>query len=393
MSLARFGLGVVAPLVIAAAIAAAASDDFPAPTDAERLDYIRRARVWEPSDVRSKDLYAGPKGRLPFKPGDEVTCEFVPKQMTGFSEKFSCKLKNGTVVKVKYIGESQYKEVYGEVLGTRLLWALGFYADRMIPVQVVCNGCPEHPWEYVAHNARVPADGKTITELPHDAFPGTYRFEQAAIEDPLDAESIEQEDRQGWDWELLDEVDPKLGGATRAETDALKLIMAFTQNADNKAGQNDLACPRSAIVKNKQGKVTCRRPILYVDDVGSVFGEGGFTTGGSGRIDYEGWRSRDVWRDSKTCQARLPSIGGVFRKTTLTDPVIGEAGRALLAKQLGRLSDKQIADLFRVAQVENLKLEVREGAQGKRPVTIDDWVVLFKQKRAEITEHPGCPTP
>ena len=191
MLLALLRFGVVAPVLLASTVATAASEGFPAPTDAERLDYIRRARVWEPTNVRSKDLYAGPKGKLPFKPGDEVNCEFVPKQMTGYSEKFSCKLKNGTVVKVKYIGESQYKEVYGEVLGTRLFWALGFYADRMIPVEVVCHGCPEHPWEYVAHTTRVQSDGKTITELPRDAFAGTYRFEQAALEEPLDAESIE----------------------------------------------------------------------------------------------------------------------------------------------------------------------------------------------------------
>ena len=36
-------------------------------------------------------------------------------------------------------------EVYAEVAATRLLWALGFGADRVYPVTVVCKGCPEFP--------------------------------------------------------------------------------------------------------------------------------------------------------------------------------------------------------------------------------------------------------
>jgi hypothetical protein len=379
--------------VLAASGRALAADDFPKPTPEQRLDYIHRARVWEKTDVASKDIYAGPRGKLPFKPGDEVKCQFVLKQMTGWSEKFSCRLKDGNVIKVKYNGPSQYKETFGEVLGTRLLWALGFYADRMIPVEVVCEGCPEHPWDYVNYKKKVSGEGNTIEELPHDAMVGTYRFAQAAIEDPIDAATIEEEDKQGWDWKVLDEIDPKRGGATRAEVDALKLVNAFLQNADNKAAQNTLACPHNAISKDKSGATTCKRPILFVDDVGSVFGEGGFTTGGSGRIDFEGWKSREVWKDAKECRARLSAIGGPFRKSTLNDPVIGEKGRQLLAAQMSRLSDKQIADLFRVARVESLGLERNAGAAGDQPVTISDWVELFKAKRKEITEHPGCPTP
>jgi hypothetical protein len=377
----------------ALALGVRADDKLPKPTDAERLDDVRRARVFEPTDVASKDLLNGPPGRLPIHLDDEVSCTFVPKQMNGWTEKFSCRLDDGKVVKVKYNGPSAYKEVFGEVLGTRLFWALGFYADRMIPVHLTCRDCPEHPWEYVNRRKRVPRDEKgEIEELPRDALTGTYRFDLAVIEDPVDAEVIEQKGQQGWDWKLLDLVDPSQG-ATRAEIDALKLLNAFVQNADNKAAQNTLACPREAIAKDETGAVLCRRPILYVDDLGSVFGAGGFTTGGSGRIDYEGWKSRPVWRDAKTCRARLTSVGGDFRHTTLKDPVIGEAGRQLLAKQLAALSDAQIADLFRAARVDRLGLTLRDGASGERAVTVEDWVVLFKAKRREITEHAACPNP
>ena len=168
------------------------------------------------------------------------------------------------------------------------------------------------------------------------------------------------------------------------------LLCAFVQNADNKARQNTLACPRAALEVDAEGGVTCRAPIMYVDDLGSVFGKGGFTTGNEGRVDFKGWKARDVWRDKESCKARLASVGGIFRTSTLNDPVIGEAGRVLLSEQLEKLSDAQIADLFRAARVERLHQMIDDGAHGEREVTIDDWVELFKQKRSEITEHPGC---
>ena len=63
----------------------------------------------------------------------------------------------------------------------------------------------------------------------------------------------------------------------------------------------------------------------------------------------------------------------------MKDPIIGEEGRALLAKQLERLSDRQIADLFRAARIDRLG-----------QATVEDWVRLFKLKRDEISEHTGC---
>ncbi len=232
--------------------------------------------------------------------------------------------------------------------------------------------------------------GREDRVVPPDARLGTYRFELAAVEEAIDSETIEEKDKQGWDWKLLDQVDEKLGGATKAEIDALKLLNAFVQNADNKATQNTLACPRAALEVGDDGGWTCRRPIMYVDDLGSVFGNGGFTTGNAGRIDYEGWKARRVWRDKESCKARLTSVGGIFRSTTLKDPVISEDGRVLLAEQLEKLSDAQIADLFRAARVERLHQKIDNGDHGEREVTIDDWVELFKLKRSEITGHPGC---
>jgi hypothetical protein len=363
----------------------------PKTTATQRLEYIRKARVWEATDVSAKDLYNGPAGRLSFAVDEDVRCDFVPKPVSGWSKKFLCRLEDGTIVKVKYEEGGPYKEVFGEVLGTRLFWALGFYADRMLPVHVTCRGCPEHPYQFVDARKKLPVDDKHVIEsFPADAKLGTYRFDLAAIEEPIDAEKIEEKDKQGWAWKLLNQVDETQGGATRAEIDALKLLNAFVQNSDNKAIQNTLACPRAALDIGNEGGVICRGPIMFVADLGSVFGKGGWFAHRSSRVNYEGWKARHVWRDSTSCRARLTSLGGPFRTSTLKDPVISEEGRALLAEQLAKLSDAQIADLFRAARVERLPQKLDDDAHEMREVTIDDWVQLFKQKRSEITEHSAC---
>ena len=361
-------------------------------TPEQRLDALRRARVREDVDVASRDLYHGPAGSLMFDVDEEIRCDFVPKPIRGWSEKFFCKLDDGRVFKVKYVEGDRFKEVYGEVLGTRLFWALGFYTDRMLPVRVTCRGCPRHPWAWVnaGHNPHKLNEEGRIPPLPPQAEVGTYTFDPAAIEELLDAAWIEERPSEGVAWRSLDQVDAAAGGATRADLDALKLLAAFAQCADNSAEQNVLACPRGEIVESEDR--VCRRPLVYISDLGAVFGHGGLTTAYGGRVDYDGWKALSVWRDADTCTARLNGIGGPLRTSTLRHPVVGEAGRALLASLLDELSDRQIADLFRAARVERLHQKTWDHGR-EREVTVDDWVTLFKAKREEITRHPGCPEP
>jgi hypothetical protein len=59
---------------------------------------------------------------------------------------------------------------------------------------------------------------------------------------------------------------------------------------------------------------------------------------------------------------------------------------------LEKLSDAQIADLFRAARIERLHQTTSDGSSGRREVTVGDWVALFKVKRDEITKHDGCET-
>jgi hypothetical protein len=107
-----------------------------------RLAALRRAQVWMPGDIASRNLKAGPQDESGFAPEAAVTCDYVEERQSG-TPKFDCAISSDDKIRVKY-GELN-GEIYSEVAASRLLWALGFGADRLYPVKVICNGCPEDP--------------------------------------------------------------------------------------------------------------------------------------------------------------------------------------------------------------------------------------------------------
>jgi hypothetical protein len=162
-----------------------------------RESAIARAQVWTPRDVRSVDIKAGPRhpGAFPFL--STVDCRYGEADLGGRSPKFACRAAPDDELKVKYGGNNA--EVYGEVAASRLLWALGFGADRMYPVRVICSGCPR--------------------ELAGIARGGdSFVFDPAVIERRLPGRDFPGDD--DWAWFELDAVDEDAGGAPRAHVDA-----------------------------------------------------------------------------------------------------------------------------------------------------------------------------
>src|SRR5213079_2234867 len=113
---------------------------------------------------------AGPQDVKGFAPEETVTCDWVQKKATS-TPKFDCAIGADDEVKVKY-GEKN-GEVYAEVAATRLLWALGFGADRMYPVRVACRGCPPDPFR------------------PHQGREDLVVFDPAAIERRMAGKTME----------------------------------------------------------------------------------------------------------------------------------------------------------------------------------------------------------
>ncbi len=107
-----------------------------------RLAALRRAQVWMPGDIASRNIKSGPRTESASIPKPRSRATTSKTKQTG-TPKFDCAISPDDKMRVKY-GE-QNGEVYSEVAATRLLWALGFGADRMYPVKVICNGCPADP--------------------------------------------------------------------------------------------------------------------------------------------------------------------------------------------------------------------------------------------------------
>ena len=351
--------------------------------DGFRESCIKRAQVWKPTEVSKMDIMAGPQNEISVPPGAEFECTYVePKEkLAGVTQKFLCKTKSGDIVRVKYGKDN--KEMYAEIAATRLFWALGFYADEVYPVKLRCLGCPEK-------NPSNPEPGEKRVD-------GTLEY--ASIERNFSGANIEVKEDQGWDWEELDKISEKDGGAPRSHVDALKLLAVFIQHADSKSDNQRLACyPEDVLDQNKDGVVHCKRPVMMIQDLGSTFGSG-TTEFNVSKISFDQWKGQEVWNVPKQATSIKDTVKPVcYGKITasraagqngLSDPAISEEGRKFLADLLKQLTREQIVDIFRVTGVERMDEFVEENGV-KRRLGANDWAEVFIEKRNEIIEH-DCP--
>ena len=332
-----------------------------APIDkAEREQLIRRSQVWQPIDAASLDLYRGPKDPSSI-PLDEVSasgrpleCEYIPwgpqnvKHTDSKTPKFACRLPNGEKIKVKY--DLNNREVFSEIIGTRLAWATGFLADPVYAVSLDCKNCPRDPW--------AAKDGETGAG---------QRYSLAAVERELPGRSIKVGDESGFDFKEIEKVSEAAGGAPRAHVDALKLLATLVYYNDAKPENQRILCPVEAITPDGR----CSQPFMMLDDMGATFlGSGGFLGGSGKKANLKGWAKRSVFKD-RACTGNVPGDSN----STLRSPRIGEAGRAFLAERLAELRKNKLADIFRAAHVEQVP------GENNSP---EAWAAALEQKIDEI---------
>ena len=317
-----------------------------------RAALLARAQVWTPTQVPTMNIRRGPTRVDGFPFQALVRCQFVDRTLDGTSPKFACMLPSGDEIKVKF-GDSN-GEVHGEVAASRLLWALGFEADAMYPVRILCRGCPNTigvPWQ------------------------GEERLVDPAIaERKMPGRELTTGDQPGWSWLELDLIDEHAGGATRAQRDALKLLAVLIQHTDSKPEQQRLVC----LDERVEGSLArCERPFMMINDLGLTFGRANLANANLvGSVNLREWAHTPVWKTDGACVGNLPkSLTG-----TLKDPVISEEGREFLAKRLEQLSDAQIRALFDVARVVHRAAPDDVHASA----LVDDWVRTFKAKRQDI---------
>lgn len=360
-------------------------------TAKDRLQALRRASIYVPRSVSDADIITGPPQRadqFQLRLNDRVTCTFdkAGADKSGTTPKFDCRISevigaDGAVqkltdqmdegaVKVKFRPDN--REIYAEVVSTRLLWALGFYADSMFPVRLTCQNCPEDP-----NKGSGPV--------------GTYQFNEGVIERKTPGREMTEagKEDQGWSWKEFETVE-----APNYQKDGLKMLAAFIIHSDNKPEQQRLVCDGVTVDQQTDPfTTTCEASRVYIQDVGATFGGGGaFTNGRTAKMNLEEWSGKKVWKkvgteaEPEDCQAVLPKSWAAT--DGLGDPRISEEGRRFAAGLACQLSDQQIADLFTVARVSELTLYRNADGSFKNGLNeasvVRQWVDVFKRKREAL---------
>lgn len=359
----------------------------------QRQAAMKNASIFVPKATGEADVVAGPKQdkkEFQFHTNDKIICDFAEPgvKMGGNTPKFGCVITrvespDGTVqtltpemddkdpIKVKYgAGDN---EVYAEIVSTRLLWSLGYYADNWYSVQVECHNCPAN-----LHSGT----GAASTQ--------TFKVASVVRKFPWKKMTESGKDDEGWSWKELDAYN----GQPTYERDGLKLMGAFIQHSDNKPPQQRLTCNKVEVdAGTNPPTATCDKSVMLVQDVGASLGSGGwFTFNGSAKMNLDNWSNKKLWLSAGTgsapraCRAALRK--SLTAKDGLSNPRVSEEGRQLDAGLMCQLSDAQIESLFRNSRVAEMPKYHNKDGSFKTGVTeakvMQDWVKAFKEKREQM---------
>ena len=408
---ARFGLAIAAALLLGAALSSASlAPSFIVTSTADAYTaYLARAVIWrDPRKLSIAGLRNGPAAPLPnaialARAGKPLECRFEARgeDMGGKTRKFLCKAPDGQSLRIKYFepGEDANREVFAEVVAARLLWALGFDADAVFPVTVICADCPEDPWT-----------GKGPRQRREYVAEYEARYEGTTI-------VPEAEPDHGWTFGELETAIASLppGELRRRQQlhfDALTLAAVFIQHGDRKRSQQRLVC-RGTVdaaigdVRNvpledrhesapalfeRPGTPACAGPtVVTVQDPGATFGGAGRRTNKvTAKMHLPSWAEKPVFEsdnghDATACRGKI-SVSGAAGGDARADPKISEAGRQFLLTQFRRLTPEHVRTLFELARVDQMgeRHEWHDRASGRTYSGVDAWVAVFLDKVAQI---------
>jgi hypothetical protein len=335
-----------------------------------RVDTLERARVFVNEPSSHSVLDANPGDPRPFFPDERMTCDYVPKRASGTTPKFDCRLRDGTVVRVKY---GRTPEIHAEIAATRFLAALGFGADHVSLVHTLqCVGCPIAPFRTRQLAQLFWATG-ALEYLRNRSH--VRSFTDVSVERKLEAAAIEVGGFEGWQWAELKTVRQDRGGASPADLDALRLVAVLLGHWDNKASNQRLACLDFSTADAAAGDMSrpCQHPLLMLQDLGSTFGPR--------KLDYNGWAQTPVWKDAARCTVTMRDLP--YRGATFVDATLSEGGRLELARRLRALPDSQLEALFTGAAF--------PAVAGDREGEVGPWARAMRAKIREVVDRPPCP--
>ena len=357
-------------------------------TEEGRLEYLQKAKFYEPVDISQSDF--GNSGKK-YDPFETVKCEFIEPEVDipgGRSPKFLCLEKEDDDEKVKYGVAGRQTEIYGEVMGSRLLKGIGYYADDNYPVRVECENCPEDPWDYIRYSQLHPGNSNKLRQLRYTSKSfdrDTRVFNPAVIEKKAHrTEIVEEDGKEGFSFKEFGNYEG-LSEEQTVHRDGLYIMGALLQHADSKGDNQRLYCPKDQLIKlepeksDKESDYDCRQPIGMIHDLGYTFGRGHYYLLQSSKTELEDWKKAPVFSDPEACVIKVYKDPG----GTLGSRKVSPASRDFIGGLLGQMSDNQIYTLFDSARP-YLKYPMGTDYED----ITNQWVDTFKTKRTEIQTAP-----
>ncbi len=286
--------------------------------------------LWtEPTDIRSRDLFAGPGGKEHQPHG---TFTFEEEDTNGTNPKMVVRDEDGVKWKVKLGAEAQ-----PETVATRIVWAAGYYADEdyfMPEIQI--NGLPDHLKRGQGQRG------------PDGSFRNVRMRRYLKGEDKLET----------WSWK-----DNPFTGTK--ELNGLRTVMALVNNWDCEDKNN------AVLVERKPSFTDHPVKIYEVRDLGASFGTTGLN--GNHKVDKGNLKSFDDSRFiTKTASDYVdfgdpgrPAMKVMFNVpeyvTRMHIQWIGQHVPRQDARWIGQvlmqLSPDQVRDAFRAAGYDNLQID------------------------------------
>lgn len=287
--------------------------------------------------------------------------------------------------KIKYLKPAypshnpRFNEVFTSVAASRLMWVLGFPADPTYPAgSASCIGCTDDPF------------GKKLTDNTSSLQDAPTVFKVVSAERELPWDEINPENDETWSW--TDAASAYSTGdwnhQQKLEYDAYRLALGLIHYHNALPQQNRLDCAQWNEQATGHSKI-CRKPVIYVHDLGSTFGKkrsGLDLFGTNPRGSFSAWEPQTVFVNPENCE---------LRDTLLGDKQVLKDAQDIMIQRLAKLDRDTVESIFRAArfnmmdqkQVNRLRAK---GSQNVDEAALDEWTDVFMQREDEIRSAHNC---
>ncbi len=325
---------------------------------------LRQARVWMPANPAVVDFEANPPDSNGLLSQPIVRCRYLDGPVRGTTPKFDCVLPDGEVVKVKY---GRNAEIHAELAATRLLAALGFGADRMLP---------RSPPALLRLRSHAVLRGAGVRLRPRarggePQRPGgqLHRLRMGRGRAPPRRRGDRSRATK-----TAGRGTSSIRSIRRAAPTGPSAMRSASRRCCSRTGTTRRRTSGCCACRRRSPGAACTQPFAYAHDLGATFGPK--------KVDFEQWRGTPVWADASQCllsMRQFPYSGGTF-----PDARISEAGRQLLVRQLSALTERHLVALFTGARFPEFN------GRGSEVGDASAWARALLDKAHQIASAGPC---